>query len=78
MTTLTNKTALVTGGGSGIGQAIALRLAEKGAKVLIAGRNEKNLQKTTALHPQIEYVVANICQTEEVSKMIDAVQSRFG
>jgi 2-keto-3-deoxy-L-fuconate dehydrogenase len=41
MTRLTNKTALVTGGGSGIGAAIAARFAEAGANVWIADRDEK-------------------------------------
>lgn len=50
MNTLNNKTALITGAGSGIGQAIAVKFAQAGANVLITGRKEQPLQETAALH----------------------------
>lgn len=43
---LKGRVALVTGGGSGIGQEIAIKLAEYGAKVAVMGRREVVLQKT--------------------------------
>ncbi|HIU21889.1 MAG TPA: SDR family NAD(P)-dependent oxidoreductase [Candidatus Limadaptatus stercorigallinarum] len=43
-----NKTAVVTGGGSGIGRAIARRFAEEGARVIIVGRTEATLKETAA------------------------------
>ncbi len=44
---LSGKTALITGGGSGIGPDIALALSRKGCRVAINGRNEAKLQKAT-------------------------------
>ena len=41
---LTGKTALVTGAARGLGRAIALRLAENGARVFVAGRDEAALR----------------------------------
>uniref|UniRef100_UPI00210EF944 SDR family NAD(P)-dependent oxidoreductase n=1 Tax=Staphylococcus aureus TaxID=1280 RepID=UPI00210EF944 len=44
MTVLTDKIAVVTGAGSGIGEAIATLRHEEGAKVVLAGRNKDKLQ----------------------------------
>ncbi len=48
MTRLASKTALVTGGASGIGQAIAESLAAEGCRVAIAGRREEALRQAIA------------------------------
>ena len=54
---LRNNKILVFGGGSGIGKAIAKRFCDAGAKVLIAGRNEKKLKDAAYLtiHGTVEY-----------------------
>lgn len=46
---LQGKRALVTGGGRGIGRAIAVRLAAGGASVLVAGRSKAEIEETAAL-----------------------------
>lgn len=47
MLNLTNKTALVTGGGSGIGQAVCMQLAALGANILVLDNNEAAAAETT-------------------------------
>ena len=44
---LEGKAVLITGGGSGIGQAIAYALAAQGCRVAIAGRDEAKLMRVT-------------------------------
>lgn len=46
---LAGKTAIITGGGTGIGRAIAVRFAEEGAKVLVLGRREEPLRETAKI-----------------------------
>ena len=45
---LKGKTAIVTGGGSGIGQRMAERFAEHGAKVMLVGRKQEKLDAAAA------------------------------
>lgn len=48
-TTFTNKVAVVTGAGSGIGRALALELARRGAKLAVSDINEASAKETAAL-----------------------------
>ncbi|MDO5570522.1 MAG: SDR family oxidoreductase [Bacteroidales bacterium] len=61
---LNNKTALVTGAGTGIGRAIAHRLVDEGVRVIIVGRTEDTLKETAGYSARISYIVADL-ETEE-------------
>lgn len=70
--------ALVTGGGSGIGRAIALRLAEDGCHVIIIGRSESTLQESASRHPEIDYMVADVLNSADIAKVLADIDARFG
>jgi NAD(P)-dependent dehydrogenase (short-subunit alcohol dehydrogenase family) len=70
--------ALVTGGSSGIGAAVALELAEAGAKVVITGRHEETLRASASRHAGISYLVADIARASDVARSLEEVRTRFG
>ena len=56
-----HKTALVTGGGSGIGQGVALALAQAGCRVAICGRNAEKLAATIAKQTCEPVIISRVC-----------------
>ena len=56
----------ITGGGSGIGKALALSFSTDGWDVVISGRDQKRLQEVCDLSPQIRAVVCNISNEDAV------------
>lgn len=80
MTVLTDKVALVTGAGSGIGEAIATLLHEEGAKVILAGRNKDKLQNVANQLAQdsVKVVPTDVTKKEEVDELIKIAQQTFG
>ena len=74
--------ALVTGGGTGIGRAVALDLARCGADVVICGRRPEPLEKTVAeiesLGGHALYVPADIRDDDQVVGLVDRALERFG
>lgn len=79
---LRDKVVLITGGSSGIGQATALRLAQHGAKVALAARNQNALKSTAA---QIESrgsvalpIPTDVTQADQCQRAVEATVDRFG
>jgi NADP-dependent 3-hydroxy acid dehydrogenase YdfG len=81
MSRLKGKTALVTGGGSGIGLAVARELLREGARVAIAGRSEDKLRAAAASLSAGESVIwqtADVSQPGPVAALVKDVTARFG
>jgi len=76
------KTALVSGGGSGIGRATALLLARLGAKVVISGRTQEKLDRVAAFAQaqgaQMLAVAANIKEHDQVNALFERVAAEAG
>jgi len=80
---LNNKIAIVTGGGRGIGQAIALKLAEVGANVVVndvgnAEPAESVAKEVQAMGRQSTAILADVSSTEDVAKLVEATMSTYG
>jgi NAD(P)-dependent dehydrogenase (short-subunit alcohol dehydrogenase family) len=67
---LTGKSAVVTGGSSGIGQAVVRRFRAAGARVLVADR--------TRADEEIEYMQTDVSREEDVAAMLHEARTRFG
>jgi meso-butanediol dehydrogenase/(S,S)-butanediol dehydrogenase/diacetyl reductase len=71
---LQGKTALITGGGTGIGAAVARRFVEDGAKVCITGRRRQKLEQIARSSPQGSVLVfpGDITRYEDIKAMVAA------
>ena len=82
MTDFTDKTAIVTGAGSGIGKAIALELASRGCDVAVCGRRLEPVQATaaeiTALGRRAYAASADVSNGESVTAFVAEVLKAFG
>jgi meso-butanediol dehydrogenase / (S,S)-butanediol dehydrogenase / diacetyl reductase len=82
MTTLKDRTAIVTGGGQGIGKGIAMALARAGAKVAIFGRTESTLHATqneiAAFGGTAFPVVGDVASHDDRERLVRETLQQFG
>lgn len=67
---LSNNTVLVTGGGSGIGLAIAKHFLDAGSQVVICGRRADKLAEVQAAHPGLKTRVADVANVNDRRELI--------
>jgi 3(or 17)beta-hydroxysteroid dehydrogenase len=74
-----NKVALVTGGGSGIGEAICMRLAEEGASVVVADINESNARRVAdAIGAAALAIHQDVTSEQRWQEVVAEIIERFG
>jgi NAD(P)-dependent dehydrogenase (short-subunit alcohol dehydrogenase family) len=78
---LKDRVAVVTGGGSGIGEASAIALAEQGARVLICGRTLDKLRRVAERAPpagEIVAVQADVSEPADMRRLYEELDRRWG
>ncbi|MEH7546570.1 SDR family NAD(P)-dependent oxidoreductase [Neobacillus vireti] len=79
---LSEKTAIVTGGGSGIGRAAAFRFAKEGAKVVVADIDSIDGEETANYIREHEgssiFVKTDVADPEQIKRLIETTTSTFG
>src|SRR5437868_8414604 len=76
---LTGRSALITGGGRGIGRAIALAFARDGARIAVAGRTIEPLQEVASeIGNGSIALVCDVSDPESVTRMFTEIRERFG
>jgi len=72
-----NKTAIITGGAKGIGKAVADKLLEEGATVIILDKDEQS-GKTAGGHSRYYYYQCDVCSIDQLESVFEKIRATFG
>ncbi len=80
---INQKTALITGASKGIGQHLAIKLAELGYITLLIGRNSEDLEQVVELirsmkGPETQSYIVDISNAEQIQDMMLAIEQKYG
>ena len=78
MTDIKGKVAVVTGAGRGIGRAIAVELARKGARVVVAARSVAELEETARMAGAASVMPTDVRNREDVQRLLEHAASQLG
>ena len=74
---LSNNTILITGGGSGIGLALAKEFLQLNNKVIICGRNADKLQVAKKKFPSLQAIQCDVSNKDSVSALLEEIQHKY-
>jgi uncharacterized oxidoreductase len=74
---LTGNTVLITGGGSGIGRALAEELHKRGNKVIIAGRRKERLEETVKANPGMDSIELDVASHKSIQQAAASLVAQY-
>ncbi len=75
---LKDQVVIITGAAQGLGEALAIRLGQEGARVLVADMNIEAAEKVAAKLPEAFAVKVNVCSPEDCENMVRAAVEKWG
>jgi 3-oxoacyl-[acyl-carrier protein] reductase len=82
MIDLKNQVVIITGASDGLGKALAIRLAQEGARLALIARNEEKIKAVTEQIAQtgaeVKYFICDVTSVEQIQKTVADVKAAFG